>query len=198
MRVAVIPARGGSERIPRKNIKPFFGKPIIAYAIETAIKSGLFWRILVSTEDEEIAQIAMKCGATGIIARPPELCLQEVGTQEVARHAIDRWDPNDDPTADVCCIYATSPLLMAEDLRRGYNILKSMNANFAFAVGTEPLVDAGLFYWGRRDAFLDNLPLYAEKSVMIPIPPERVCDINTLEDWNRCEELYRAQLEQGE
>lgn len=197
MRVAVIPARGGSERIPRKNVKLFFGKPIIAYALETAIKSGLFTRILVSTEDAIIADIAMKYGATGIIERPPELCKQHVGTQEVAKHAIERWEP-EDPATEVCCIYATSPLMSAQDLVRGSQILNQLGANFAFAVGTEPLVDAGMFYFGRVDAFRNDLPLYAERSVMVPIPKERVCDINTPEDFERCENMYRLLLEDGE
>lgn len=192
MKIAIIPARGGSERIPRKNIRPFFGRPIIGYAIETAHRSGLFNRVLVSTEDDEIAAIAMAEGATGIIHRPPELCLPHIGTQEVAHHAVIMEPPDDDPTTHVCCIYATTPLLRPQDLHTGYRILVGLNADFAFAVGTDPLVDAGQFYWGTKHAFRCNQPLYSERSAIIPIPPERVCDINTMEDWERAERMYEA------
>lgn len=86
--VAVIPARGGSKRIPRKNIKPFHGKPLIAYSIEAALKSGLFEQVIVSTDDEEIAQIAQEYGAKVPFLRPKELADDYCGTQEVVSHAL--------------------------------------------------------------------------------------------------------------
>jgi len=134
MKIAVIPARGGSKRIPRKNIKNFCGKPMIAWSIEAAKASALFDHILVSTDDAEIADIAKQWGAEVPFMRPVELSDDHAGTTEVIAHAT-RWalEQGFDVEA-VCCIYATAPFVQAEDLKRGLAALESGNWAYAFTV----------------------------------------------------------------
>lgn len=183
--IAIIPARGGSTRIPKKNIKTFHGKPIIAYSIQTAKESGLFDNIVVSTDDATIVEVARQYGAD-VFHRSKELARNEVGTQEVARDVLRVWSGE-----YVCVLYATAPLLIPNDLKRGLDLLKANPTfQYAFSVCTEPLYDAGGFYWGKRQAFLNDVLLFGERSIMVPIPTERVCDINTPEDWDRAEKLY--------
>ncbi|MDU9048380.1 MAG: pseudaminic acid cytidylyltransferase [Candidatus Electrothrix sp. Rat3] len=135
MNLAVIPARGGSKRIPRKNIKAFAGKPIIAYSIEAALRSELFQDVVVSTDDSEIADIAKQFGASVPFMRPPELADDYAGTLEVIAHAITEisrlWRTQPDYT---CCIYATAPLIQVQDIVQGYNLLKTKNKYYAFPV----------------------------------------------------------------
>lgn len=133
MKVAVIPARGGSKRIPRKNIKVFCGRPMIAWSILAAQQSGLFDRIIVSTDDEEIAEVARAWGAEVPFLRPDELSDDYAGTTEVIAHAA-RWclAQGEAPSA-VCCIYATAPLIRAEDLVRGWGTLQSGDWAYAFS-----------------------------------------------------------------
>lgn len=187
--ICIIPARGGSKRIPRKNIKLFHGKPIIAYSIETAQKTGLFDEIWVSTEDTEISEISFKYGAS--IAKRTEGVDDTTGTQEVIRNAIRDIGYKGEV---VCCLYATSPLLTPEWLIYGYKMLKYYDPimEYALSVGTEPLRDAGNFYWGFRRAFEKDIPVHDRYSVMVPLPDEIVIDINTMDDWNVAEEKYNA------
>lgn len=134
MKLAVIPARGGSKRIPRKNIKPFCGKPMIAWSILVAKQSGLFDRIIVSTDDAEIAEVARTWGAETPFVRPPELSNDFAGTTEVIAHAT-QWALNEGLMLDaVCCIYATAPLIQAEDLKMGLSVLESGNWDYVFSV----------------------------------------------------------------
>jgi len=134
MKIAVIPARGGSKRIPRKNIKPFCGKPMIAWSIEAAKASGLFERILVSTDDAEIAEVAEQWGAEVPFMRPDELSNDYAGTTPVIAHAT-QWalDQGLDVTA-VCCIYATAPFVQKDDLIQGWEALNSGDWDYAFTV----------------------------------------------------------------
>jgi N-acylneuraminate cytidylyltransferase len=134
MRLAVIPARGGSKRIPRKNIRLFGGKPMIAWSIDAALKSGCFDRVYVSTDDNEIAQVAQEFGAEVPFVRPPELSDDHAGTTPVITHAIRWQNDNGTPATQVCCIYATAPFIQADDLRRGLAQLESTGALFAFSV----------------------------------------------------------------
>jgi pseudaminic acid cytidylyltransferase len=132
--VAVIPARGGSKRIPRKNIKDFCGKPIIAWSIEAAKASGLFDQIVVSTDDIEIARVAERWGAEAPFMRPAELAHDFAGTAEVMTHAT-RWAMEQGRHVDkVCCIHATAPFIQIDDLRRGLRELMSGDWDYAFAV----------------------------------------------------------------
>ncbi len=134
MKIAVIPARGGSKRIPRKNIKEFCGKPMIAWSIETAKASGLFDHIIVSTDDAEIAEVAKQWGAEVPFIRPPELSNDYAGTTEVIVHAT-QWalDEGFDLEA-LCCIYATAPFIQVADLKAGIDALNSGDWAYAFAV----------------------------------------------------------------
>jgi len=136
MRVAVIPARGGSKRIPRKNIREFAGKPMIAHSISCALQSGLFERVIVSTDDEEIARVARGCGAEVPFQRPKELSEDRSGMPEVIVHAI-QWlqDRGANPSA-VCCIFATAPFIRQEDLKEGLAVLEADNWNYVFSATT--------------------------------------------------------------
>jgi N-acylneuraminate cytidylyltransferase len=134
MKVAIIPARGGSKRIPRKNIKFFGGKPMIAWAIEAAIESKVFDRILVSTDDDEIADVALAFGAEVPFIRPATLSGDFVGTTDVIAHAVSSINSSEFEVDAACCIYATSPLLESEDLIKGLQVLESCDWHYAFSV----------------------------------------------------------------
>ena len=134
MKLAVIPARGGSKRIPRKNIKLFCGKPIIAWSIEAALQSGSFDRVIVSTDDLEIAEVARQHGATVPFMRPAELSDDHTGTIPVIAHAIEWLRQHNEAPDKVCCIYATAPFIRSEDLRRGLEILDKTGSYYAFSV----------------------------------------------------------------
>lgn len=137
MRVAVVPARGGSKRIPRKNIREFCGRPIIAWSIEAALQSGCFDRVVVSTDDEQIAAAARGCGAEVPFLRPAALADDHAGTLAVMRHAVETLAV-DRQAGRVCCIYATAPFLLAADLRRGLETLERSGADYAFSVTSFP------------------------------------------------------------
>jgi N-acylneuraminate cytidylyltransferase len=136
--VAVIPARGGSKRIPRKNIKEFCGKPMIAWSIEAALESDCFDRVLVTTDDEEIAQVARRFGAEVPFIRPKELSDDYVGTLPVVTHAIETLEENGDKILSVCCLYATAPFVTPCDIVRGLDVLKSSGSEYAIAVTSYP------------------------------------------------------------
>jgi pseudaminic acid cytidylyltransferase len=133
MKLAVIPARGGSKRIPRKNIKMFCGKPMIAWSIEAALQSGCFDKVIVSTDDEEIAEVARQYGASVPFMRPAELSDDYTGTIPVIRQAIEWCNANGFDPQQVCCLYATAPFISPEDLRRGLGILEQTGCQYAFS-----------------------------------------------------------------
>lgn len=134
MRLAVIPARGGSKRIPRKNIRPFGGLPMIAWSIRAAIDSACFDRIIVSTDDAEIAATAKEHGAEAPFLRPKALSDDHTGTMPVVAHAVQWQQAQGVPASTVCCLYATAPFVRADDLRRGLAALEASGADFAFSV----------------------------------------------------------------
>jgi N-acylneuraminate cytidylyltransferase len=134
MRVAVIPARGGSKRIPRKNIRPFAGKPIIAWPIRAALSSGLFDQVVVSTDDAEIAEIARAAGALVPFTRPENLSDDYADTKSVIRHAISELKLENEPEVQVCCIYPTSVFANAQILNEGLEKLTSSNCKFVLSV----------------------------------------------------------------
>ena len=228
MKIAVIPARGGSKRIPRKNIRDFAGKPMIAHSIICAQQSGLFDRIIVSTDDDEIAALAKTWGAEAPFKRPAELANDFAPTVPVIAHAIEWLKANDQYPDYVCCIYATAPFMLASDLEKAYRLLTKSDASYAFAVTSfafpiqrairlndsasveafypqfrdtrsqdleEAWHDAGQFYWGKSCAFLENQPVFAPHSKAVILPRHRVQDIDTEEDWQRAELMYRVQQE---
>ena len=136
--VAIIPARGGSKRILRKNIKDFFGKPLIAYSIEAALKSNLFDKVIVSTDDEEIAKIAKDYGAEVPFLRPKELSDDFTGTADVINHTVEYFNSIGESYAYICTIYATAPLLKEKYLQEGYDKLKHSNAKYSFSATSMP------------------------------------------------------------
>jgi pseudaminic acid cytidylyltransferase len=225
MKIAVIPARGGSKRIPRKNIRNFQGKPIIAYSIEAALSSGLFDEVIVSTEDDEIGAVAANYGASVPFLRPAALADDYTGTNAVVKHAIEWFEKNDRLIDYACCIYATAPLVQSRYLREGFEILEKSKKAFAFSVTSFPFPiqraikidvdgtvepfypeheftrsqdlehayhDAGQFYWGRADAFKNDTRIFSSESLPIVLPRYLVQDIDTLEDWQRAEFMYKA------
>jgi pseudaminic acid cytidylyltransferase len=138
MNIAIIPARGGSKRIPRKNIKEFCGKPMIAYAIMAAKESGLFDHIIVSTDDEEIAQIAKEWGAETPFVRPEELANDYTATVPVIAHAIEACQKIGWVFDDVCCIYPNVPFIQTSDLRGALECMRNGDADYCFPVTEYP------------------------------------------------------------
>jgi N-acylneuraminate cytidylyltransferase len=224
--IAIIPARGGSKRIPRKNLKAFGGRPIMAWSIEAALATGLFDHVLVSSDDEEIRELAKSEGAEAPFLRPPEISDDHTPTMPVLRHAIEWTEASRGEVATACCIYATAPFITTEDLKRGHAGLEShADADFAFSVTTfafpiqralkvtpqgrvemfwpenemvrsqdleEAYHDAGQFYWGRRDAFFRHDGFFRAASVPVVLPRHAVQDIDTPEDWDRAERMFRS------
>ena len=136
MDICVIPARGGSKRIPRKNIKLFGGRPMIEWSIDAAMKSKLFDQIIVSTDDSEIAEIALACGADVPFMRPPELSDDYTNTTAVIAHTIAWCQSQGVIPEQVCCIYATAPFISPMDLIRGLEVLTKTGSDFAFSVSS--------------------------------------------------------------
>jgi pseudaminic acid cytidylyltransferase len=134
VKIAVIPARGGSKRIPRKNIRAFCGKPIIAYSISAARLTGLFDHIVVSTDDEEIASVARAFGATTPFVRPKEISDDFTGTNAVVKHAVAWFNAQSNDVTHACCLYATAPLMQARFIAEGHDALSRSDAAFAFSV----------------------------------------------------------------
>lgn len=224
MKVAIIPARGGSKRIPRKNIKPFCGQPMLAYPILTALQSGCFDKVLVSTDDAEIAAVAREYGAEVPAYRPAELADDHTGTSAVIRFELTQLLQQGFDISFCCCIYATTPLLSAKLLQQAWLQLREepvLNyvfsaARFSFPIQralitteqgvcafdpasigkrSQDLIptfhDAGQFYWGRTQAWLESKPVFSDNSKMLVLPDHLVQDIDTPEDWHRAELLYQ-------
>jgi len=136
--IAIIPARGGSKRIPKKNIKEFFGKPLIAYSIEVALESKLFEKVIVSTDDEEIAKIAKSYGAEVPFVRPKELSDDFTGTTDVINHTVEYLESQGQSYEYICTIYATAPLLQKNYLIEAYQRLQESDAVNAFSATSMP------------------------------------------------------------
>ena len=134
MRIAVIPARGGSKRIPRKNIRPFRGKPVIAWSIEAAHQSGLFDRIAVSTDDTEISDVAKRCGAEVPFVRPTALADDHAATTAVIAHATQWALDQKLPITMVCCIYPVAPFIQISDLKKALQAMELGDRAYAFPV----------------------------------------------------------------
>lgn len=225
MRLAVIPARGGSKRIPKKNIKPFFGKPMIAWSIEAALKSQCFDRVIVSTDDAEISEVAIQHGAEVPFIRPPELSDDFTGTLPVIRHAVEWVSGNGAAVEFACCIYATAPFIQTGDLQRGWSLIRDSDHDYAFSATSyafpiqrafrldgngriamfnpelfaarsqdleDAYHDAGQFYWGKADAWLNESTIFGPQSVPVMLPRHRVQDVDTQEDWTRAEWMFHA------
>ncbi|MDO4693272.1 MAG: pseudaminic acid cytidylyltransferase [Eikenella sp.] len=139
MTLCIIPARGGSKRIPRKNIKNFCGLPMIAHSIRTAIDSGCFNQIIVSTDDDEIASISEKYGASVPFIRPADLADDYATTGSVIYHALKVLTEHQIYLPNcICCLYATAPFTKANDLKEGLSVLQANHADYTFSVTTFP------------------------------------------------------------
>lgn len=139
MNIAVIPARGGSKRIPRKNIREFCGKPIIAYSIETALSTGLFSSVIVTTDDEQIAEVAQAFDADVPFIRPAELSDDVTGTTPVIRHALQWCLDSGQQVKNVCGLYATAPFTTKQDIQKGYEALSEAPASFSVTTFPYPI-----------------------------------------------------------
>jgi len=225
MRIAVIPARGGSKRIPRKNIKSFCGKPMIAWSIEAALQSGCVERVIVSTDDLEVAEIARHYGAEVPFMRPEHLADDHTGTIPVVQHAVLWFLDQGMALEEVCCVYATAPFVRAKDVQKGLEILRKNLCEYAFSVTDFPFPiqravritpknrvemflpenfhirsqdlerayhDAGQFYWGHANIWREGKVLFGPHAAPVLLPRYRVQDIDTLEDWERAEWLFKA------
>ncbi|MBN4080858.1 pseudaminic acid cytidylyltransferase [Caldithrix abyssi] len=225
MNVAIIPARGDSKRIPKKNIKEFCGKPMIAYSIEVAKRSGIFEDIIVSTDSREIANIAEEYGAYVPFIRPDALSNDFATTGDVLAHAV-RWlhSQNYGELNTVCCIYATAPFILKDNLLEGYKIFKTNNWSYVFSATTfsfpvqraikkldnggiemfqpehyetrsqdleEGFHDAGQFYFGKPEAWMNKEKIFQNSSEIIVLPNWLVQDIDTYDDWYRAELLFQ-------
>lgn len=230
MRLAIIPARGGSKRIPRKNIKDFNGKPMIGWSVEAALTSGAFDEVWVSTDDTEIAVVAEKFGAKVPFIRPVELADDHTGTSAVVRHAI-RWAQQQQLKPEfVACIYATAPLLQPQMLNQAMQQLQQdptldyvfSGCRFSFPIQralyrteqgrvqavdptsipkrsqdlAETFHDAGQFYCGRTQSWLDSKAVFSPSSYLYELPQHLVQDIDTADDWLRAELLHQLLLRQ--
>lgn len=132
--LAIIPARGGSKRIPRKNIKDFLGKPVIAYSIQAALESGLFAEVMVSTEDEEIAEVAKRYGASVPFFRSAENSNDFAGTNEVLTEVINNYRKLNRTFLKTCCIYPVAPLISVETLKMAFDLLDSHGMDNSFPI----------------------------------------------------------------
>lgn len=229
MRIAVIPARGGSKRIPRKNVKLFAGRPMIEYAIQAAHSANIFDHIVVTTDDEEIAKISMSAGAQVPFMRPRELADDHTPTVPVIAHAVRACLDLGWKIEQTCCIYPGVPLISVADIVQAQKILEQDTAAFVFPVASFPspiqralkrqndgttspfypqyastrtqdlepgYFDAGQFYWGRKEAWLDGLNIHANCKTIV-LPEWRVVDIDTPADWERAESIYEALARKG-
>lgn len=227
MQLAVIPARGGSKRIPRKNIKTFHGQPMIAWSVQAAIDSGCFDEVWVSTDDEEIAAVVQAYGAKVPFLRPAHLSDDFATTADVMSHAVEEFDKLNHTLPDyICCLYATAPFVTKADLVQGLEKIKNnSDLNYVFSATTYPFPiqraiklnaddtvemfstqyfnvrsqdleeawhDAGQFYWGTAEAWLNKAMIFASQSSVVELPRFRVQDIDTQEDWDRAEWLFKA------
>jgi N-acylneuraminate cytidylyltransferase len=224
VRIAVITARGGSKRIPRKNLKEFLGRPLIGYSVQAAVDAGIFDRIIVSTEDSEIASVARDLGAETPFMRPNDLADDFTGTHAVMTHAVRSLMDTGCEVGEACCIYATAPFIRPEDILAGLAILQGGDWHSVFAATTFPAPifrsfrqeesgglamifpqhfqtrsqdlpetyhDAGQFYWARAESWLRPSEGFSRQATIVKLPRWRVQDIDTPEDWEHAELLWR-------
>jgi len=225
--ICIIPARGGSKRIPKKNIKNFLGVPIIKYSIEAAFNTKLFKDVIVSTDNEEISKLSSEFGASVPFTRPKRISNDFSGIKEVIAHAIDFFKLRNIQIDNICCLFATAPFARVEEIKTGFRLLNLVEkdrfvftaAKFSFPIQRSFCLDnnklalpfdkfatnersqdlkdyyhdAGQFYWGTSEAWLSNKNFF-EGSMPLIIPSWRVQDIDTLEDWQRAELIYKLTL----
>ena len=216
--IAIIPARGGSKRLPRKNILDLHGCPLISYPIKAAIKSELFENVFVSTEDSEIAEISKKYGAT-VINRPVELAQDTSTVVEVCLSVVRQIK-----VENFCCIYATAALLSSRSIQDSYQVFKNderinylmgvsefnyhpvqalkedKNGDLSYLlpeyIGVQSqsypkvVVSNGSFIWGRSNQFEIDTLFYSQKLKGYVLPENEVCDLDSLKDYERLKEKF--------
>jgi pseudaminic acid cytidylyltransferase len=226
VKAAIIPARGGSKRIPRKNVRLFAGRPIIHYAIAAALGCGKFDRIIVSTDDEDIADVARAGGAEVPFIRPASIADDHADTACVIAHALQELNAAGEHADVACCLYPTAPMIDVNDLIAASELLdRDAGVDYVFAAARfsypvqrgftqtqdgsiVPLYpqhratrsqdlpavfhDAGQFYWGRVQAWLEMRPIFGAASRCVELPPWRTQDIDTEDDWQMAERLFAA------
>jgi pseudaminic acid cytidylyltransferase len=222
--IALIPARGGSKRIPRKNIKNFAGKPMLSWPIKAAKRSKLFNAIAVSSDDDDVLDIAESYGVDHLLKRPKYLADDITPLRPVIRQSIIEIEKKIGKIDNLCCIYATAALLVPDDLVKGYACLDNPSSNYSVSSAVYPhpiqrsffrrvdgglimsnpearntrtqdlkdhYYDAGMFFWGRRNAFFSDKSIYTESSNIVVIPRLRAIDIDELEDWEMAESIFQ-------
>jgi len=219
--ICIIPARGGSKRIPRKNIKPFLGKPIIAYSIETALKSNLFDEVMVSTDDDEIAEIAIQYGAKVPFLRSEESANDYATTFQVLEEVLNTYKTMGRTWDNICCLYPCAPFVSSELLLRSSQKLKDFDTVLPIIeyghpiqrslVMKEELVtflhaeneltrsqdlepryhDAGQFYFCNVEKLLMNKSILSKKTTSIIISELESQDIDNHVDWKMAELKYQ-------
>ena len=223
MRVAIIPARGGSKRIPGKNTRMFCGRPMLAWSVTAALESGCFEQVIVSTDDKHIAEVARSCGASVPFIRPAELADDYSTSIAVISHAVGWLRTHHHHPNEVCCIYATAPFIRIADLQNGLKLLQQNDCDYVFTVSDYPFPiqralrqnpegrvemfspenflqrsqdlesafhDAGQFYWGWADSWVQGRSVFTSGSIPLRLPRYRVQDIDTLEDWKQAELMF--------
>lgn len=218
--LCIIPARGGSKRIPRKNVKPFLGKPMLAYPIEAALRTGLFDEVMVSTDDEEIAEVARQYGAKVPFMRSAETANDYATLADVLHEVLDSYEKTGQIFENMCCILATTPMLQSQDISNGYT--KLIESEFSTIVPivqfSYPILRA--FKMEDNGAISYNWPEYAKsRSQDLPcayhdsgtfywhkvnvwktgkltrggiiVSEESVQDIDTEQDWKMAELKYK-------
>ena len=231
MIVCIIPARGGSKRIKKKNIKLFNQKPIISYSIKKAFQSNCFDRIICSTDSKAIASIAKEYRAETPFLRPLKISDDKTPITSVVAHAIDYLKKKGDKIDIVCCIFPTAPLMKVKDIQQSFKTIKKNKIDYCFSATKysfpiqrsikirkdkkcemfypemfykrsqdlqEAYHDAGQFYWGKADTWLNHKLIFSTKSFPYVIPNFRVQDIDTHEDWKNLELKYKILKKNGE
>ncbi len=218
MNIAIIPARKNSQRIKNKNIKKFFGKPIIYYSIKEAVKSKLFNKIVVTTDSKKIKNFALKNGVDIVIDRKKKLSKDGVGIVEVIKNSIEYLENLDLKIRYVCCIFPASPLIKHANIIKGHKKILSKKYDFIFVAkkinsknqkifvlkndkikkfensnktSINFATDAGQFYWGSKSSWMKNKTTFTKKTSFIALEDFKAQDINTHYDWNLSKILFK-------
>ena len=224
--LAIIPARGGSKRIPRKNIKEFCGRPILEYSIQAALGANIFSEVMVSTDDAEIAEIAKKAGAKVPFLRGEEASSDFATTADVLLEVLAMYEKEGKYFDEVCCIYPTAPFVTAKKLQKGYELLAQGDSVMPVVKYSYPIQrsihikdelvymncpqyvntrsqeledmyhDCGQFYFLKVDALKKVKALFTDKTVPYVMSDLEVQDIDHLEDWLIAEMKYRLMIGQ--
>lgn len=219
--IAIITARGGSKRIPRKNIKEFMGKPMLSYAIDAALKSKIFDEVMVSTDDNEIAQIALKYGAKVPFMRSEKTANDFATTLDVLNEVIAEYGKLDKHFDEICCIYPCVPFLTADILKEAYNTFKKSNADrltpvvkYSFPIQRAFRVNENGFLVFREPEnankrsqdleamyhdvgmfyFYKKSKLNSSNIAMYEMDEKNIQDIDTVDDWEMAELKYKINI----